>query len=278
MHTFETPEPISLTVRSGAGHVTVSAEVTARTTVELIPLNAAGQDAVAEARVEQRGHSVVVDLPRNRSGLFRPHPEVGITISCPSGSTVEVRTDSADVRTTGPLTDAVVNTGSGQVAVEHVTGSARLKSGSGTVSAGQVGQTLVVSTGSGDITVDQSGRTAVLTVGSGDISIGDVAGEVVTKSGSGDVAVDRLGGTLVTKSGSGDLVVRRAANGSVKATGASGSISIGIDQGTAAWLDVSTLSGRLSQELDESDAPGEEQRRVEITAHTVSGNLRVHRS
>ncbi len=105
-----------------------------------------------------------------------------------------------------------------------------------------------------------------------------MAGDVLTKTGSGDVEVDRLGGTLVTKSGSGSLVVRRAASGSVKANGASGSITIGIEQGTAAWLDVSTLTGRVVQELDQTGAPTEDQPRVEITAHTVSGDLKVHRS
>ena len=82
----------------------------------------------------------------------------------------------------------------------------------------------------------------------------------------------------MTKSGSGDLIVRRAASGSVRANGASGDISIGIEEGTAAWLDVSTVSGRVSQELGESEAPRADQQRVEITAHTVSGDLRVHRS
>ncbi len=82
----------------------------------------------------------------------------------------------------------------------------------------------------------------------------------------------------MTKSGSGNLVVRRAASGSVKANGASGSITIGIEQGTAAWLDVSTLTGRVVQELDQTGAPTEDQPRVEITAHTVSGDLKVHRS
>ena len=100
----------------------------------------------------------------------------------------------------------------------------------------------------------------------------------MAKTGSGDVEVDRLGGTLVTKSGSGDLVVRRATSGSVKANGASGSITIGVAQGTAAWLDVSTLTGRVIQELDQTGAPTDDQQRVEITAHTVSGDLRVHRS
>ena len=55
-------------------------------------------------------------------------------------------------------------------------------------------------------------------------------------------------------------------------------ITIGVAEGTAAWLDVSTLTGRVIQELEQTGAPADGQQRVEITAHTVSGNLRVHRS
>ncbi len=87
----------------------------------------------------------------------------------------------------------------------------------------------------------------------------------------------RLGGRLQTKTGSGSLTVRRATSGVVRANGASGDITIGIEEGTAAWLDVSTVSGRVTQELGESPAPTDGQHRVEITARTVSGNLRVFR-
>jgi DUF4097 and DUF4098 domain-containing protein YvlB len=278
MHTFETPDPITLVVRSGAGRVMVSAEDTQRTTVELTPQNSAGEDAVAEARVEQQRSSVVVDLPRHRGGLFRPHPSVAIAVTCPRGSILEVRCDSADVHASGTFAEAVVTTGSGEVHVEDVTGTAKIKSGSGAVSAGSIGKGLVMTTGSGDLSVDRTGRNATLSSGSGDVRLGEVSGDTVAKTGSGDVEVERLGGTLLTKSGSGNLVVRRAASGSVKANGASGSITIGVEQGTAAWLDVSTLTGRVSQELDETGAPAEGQQQVEITARTVSGDLRVHRS
>jgi DUF4097 and DUF4098 domain-containing protein YvlB len=278
MHTFETPEPTILVVRTGGGHVTVRAEDTQRTTVELTPLNSAGADAVAEARVEQQRNSVIVDIPRFRGGLFRPHPSVEIVVTCPTDSILEVKAESADITATGTFEEAVVTTGSGELQVDDVTGTAKLKSGSGTVTAGRIGKAAVISTGSGNVSLDQTGHTATVSVGSGDIRIGDVTGATVTKTGSGDVEVDRLDGTLVTKSGSGNLVVRRAASGSVKANGASGSITIGVEEGTAAWLDVSTLTGRVSQELEQTGAPSEEQQRVEITAHTVSGDLRVHRS
>ncbi len=278
MYTFNTPGSTTLAVRLGAGHVTVTATDTDQTTVELTPLNAAGEDAVAEARVEQQRRSVVVDVPRQRGGLFRAHPAVGIAITCPTGTLLEVKAESADIRASGSYADTVLTTGSGTVAVEEVRGSAKLKSGSGEVTAGRVGKGLVIATGSGNVNVDSSARSATVTVGSGDIRIGELAGEAVAKTGSGDIEVGHLGGTLLTKSGSGNLVVRRASSGAVRANGASGSITIGVDEGTAAWLDVSTLTGRVSQELDAAEAPGESQRRVEITAHTVSGDLRVHRS
>lgn len=278
MHTFETPEPTTLVVRLGAGHVTVRAEETAQTTVELSALNAPGEDAVAETRVEQQRGSVVVEVPRHRGGLFRQHPSVGVVITCPTGSMLEVKAESADITATGTFAEALVTTGSGEVQIGTVTGSAKLKSGSGDVAAAHVGKAAMITTGSGDVSVERTGDSATVTVGSGDITIGEVTGTTFAKTGSGDVEVDRLGGELVTKSGSGDLVVRRAANGSVKANGASGSITIGVAQGTAAWLDVSTLTGRVVQELDQTGAPTDGQQRVEITAHTVSGDLRVHRS
>jgi DUF4097 and DUF4098 domain-containing protein YvlB len=278
MHTFETPGATAVTIQVGAGQVTVVAEDTDRTTVELTALNAAGEESIALARIEQKGRTVVVHLPRLRVGLFRQGAGVDVAVTCPRGTSLVVRADSADVRATGTFGDAVVTTGSGNIDVDTVTRSAKLKAGSGTVAAAHVGEALIVTTGSGDVNVDHTGGHALLTVGSGHITIGELAGETVTKTGSGDVDVARLDGTLLTKSGSGSLTVRRAAAGQVTARGASGNVDIGIEDGTAAWLDVSTVSGRISQELGESEAPGEGQQRVEITAHTVSGNLRVHRS
>ena len=278
MHTFETPGPTTIVVRTGAGHVTVAAGDTDTTTVELTALNSAGEEAIAQATVEQSRHTVVVHLPKHRSGLLRQGPSVGIAIICPHGVSLDLKSDSADLRATGQFKEASCATGSGDIDVETVTGAARLRTGSGTITAGEVGQALSVSSGSGDINVEASRGTGTVKVGSGDISIGELDGQTVTKTGSGDVEVGRLGGSLVTKTGSGSLTVRRASTGSVNAAGASGDITIGVEQGTAAWLDVSTLTGKVRQELEETGAPTEKQQRVEITAHTVSGDLRVHRS
>jgi hypothetical protein len=260
MHTFETPTPVRLVVRTGPGHVTITAEDTQRTTVELTALNAAGEQAIAETVVEHRDGTVLVDVPREKVGLFRPGPSVGITVTCPRGSELDAASGSADLRAGGEYAGAALRTGSGNISVETVTGPGTVK------------------TGSGEIQIDRSTGRTMVAVGSGNVRVGEVAGELVTKTGSGDVEVDRLDGSLVTKSGSGRLVVRRAHAGKVNANGASGGVSVGIAEGTAAWLDVSTVSGRVDQELGATDPPDEGRPTVEITAHTVSGDLRIHRS
>ena len=188
--------------------------------------------------------------------------------------------------TVGEVGQALVAaTGSGNVNVEHSAGSTTVNVGSGDISIGEV---------TGDV---------VTKTGSGDVEVGRLAGTLLTKTGSGDLTVRRAttgsvrrnGATWhsdpdlrVFTSGSGEglyvdrtwreVPVRRASTGSVRANGASGNISIGVEEGTAAWLDVSTLSGRVSQELGETDSPTDGQHRIEITAHTVSGDLRIHRA
>jgi hypothetical protein len=248
MHTFETPAAPTIELRTGSGRVTVSAVDGVTTTVELVPVNHAAVEVIAEATVEQRGDSIVIDLPRRR-GFLRQGPAVDVTVTCPPGSDLRFESDSADLQTTGALANVTAATGSGDLTLGDATGRVRLKAGSGAVSVGQVDGQLQVTTGSGDI------------------RFGELAGRTTTKTGSGNVEVGVLHSDLETKTGSGHLTVRRAASGSVRANGASGSISVGIEEGTAAWLDLSTLSGRVRQELGESGAPSEDQRRVGCTAH-----------
>ena len=172
MDTFQTPQPPTVVVEAGAGRVEITADETAQTTVQLTPLDAAGEAAVAAATVEQRGSAIAVVLPRH-GGLFRQSGAVAVLITCPRDSTLDVRTGSAPVRARAAYAEASIATGSGDIDVETVAGSARLKSGSG------------------------------------DIRVGGASGEVDTRTGSGDVEIDRLDGALQTKSGSGSLTVRQ---------------------------------------------------------------------
>jgi hypothetical protein len=70
-------------------------------------------------------------------------------------------------------------------------------------------------------------------------------------------------------------VVRR---GIVEVDTASGDVEVGIATGTAAWLDVQALSGRVSSTLEATDTPGHDAETVTIHAHTLSGDITLRRA
>ena len=68
---FQTPNPVRLDIRLGAGEVRLEASKTTETTVRLEPLrdNDASVAAVEEARVEQRGDEILIDVRERRRGF-----------------------------------------------------------------------------------------------------------------------------------------------------------------------------------------------------------------
>ncbi len=115
MHTFETPGATTIEVRASAGHVNVATDDTDRTTVELTPLNAAGEEASPRPGVEQSRHTVVVHLPRSYgracSGRARRSRS---TSPVPHGISLDLQTGSADLRATGSSRKPSCSTGSGR--------------------------------------------------------------------------------------------------------------------------------------------------------------------
>ena len=66
--------------------------------------------------------------------------------------------------------------------------------------------------------------------------------------------------------------------GTVELTTTSGVLEVGIRAGTAAWLDVSSTSGKVRNSLDARDNPDGFTETVEIHAHTDSGDIVVRRA
>ncbi len=105
-----------------------------------------------------------------------------------------------------------------------------------------------------------------------------MSGTLNVKSGSGDVSVTAGGDGVDALAGSGDLVLRRVDHGRVKAKTGSGDIAIGVAHGTAAYLDVMTMSGDVRSDLNGADAPGDGEQRVEINVLSGSGDVVLQRA
>lgn len=277
MPTFPTPQPVALRIRNGAGRISVAVADTTETTVDLEALNDAGARAIESTIVEHHGQTVTVEIP-TKGGLLGRSPAVAISVCAPLGSTLSAVGGSADIDVGDGFAGVDTTAGSGTISIGRVEGDVHARSGSGTVSlAGGTGA-INIGTGSGDITITDAGADTSVATGSGDIRITTIAGTAATKTGSGDVVVGELDGQLETKSGSGDTSVERARAGAIHVRSASGDVRVGVAEGTAAWLDVSSVSGHVDQALPESTGPSADQARLTVGVSTVSGDIEIRRA
>jgi DUF4097 and DUF4098 domain-containing protein YvlB len=279
MQTFSTPQPVRLRVEVWEGDITVLAEETDTTTVELVPESSGGGAAelIDQATVEQRGNEIVVLLPKPRGHLFRRGSGVSATVHVPLTSAVNVKSASADMELLGVLGEVQASTGSGDIRIEHAQGCT-VRTGSGDVSIGTINGTCSVKSGSADVSIELVAGDCDLVTGSGDLLVDTVAGRLSVKSGSGDVVVKTGDGDVDALAGSGDLTFNRVQHGQVKAKTGSGDIAIGVADGTAAYLDIMTMSGDVRSELDGAEGPGDGDPTIKIRVVSGSGDVVLQRA
>jgi DUF4097 and DUF4098 domain-containing protein YvlB len=255
-HRFATAGPITLHLRSARGTVQVVASDLSETVVEVV-----GRHDDPHTRVEASddGRSVTVAVTRHRR-LGNP-PRLDITVRLPAGSTADLATASADITTTGPLDRVHVRTASGSIWVEQAGGDAEARSASGDIRLGRIGGAATLQSASGDLHVASAGGRCSASTASGEVEVGAAGGDVDARSASGDIAVrDAVQGRLVLHATSGDVVV-------------------GVRKGTLVWLDLTTVSGRTTSELDAEEAVDETgEQPLAVTVRTVSGSITVSTS
>jgi DUF4097 and DUF4098 domain-containing protein YvlB len=278
MDTFTTPTPPRLSLDLKAGTVAIDTVDGTETTVEVLPLDDSDVtlDALAATTIDQRGDDILVHVP-SRHGFLGRSPKLAVTVTAPHGARLAVKTGSADVVATGRFGTSQVQTGSGDITLGDFADALRVSSGSGDVRVESVAKDVVVKTGSGDIDVVDVDGDASFTSGSGDVIVGGAAKGVLAKTGSGDITIGAAPPDLRATTASGDIRIDVIAEGEVQARAASGDIHAGVQRGTAAWLDVHTVSGRVASALDATDQPDAGDRKVRLQLSTVSGDIQLSR-
>ncbi len=271
---FETTGPITVAAKMRSSDLVVTASESSQVVVEVEPRRG-GDDVAAATRVELAGDRLVIEVPKTIGTLFRSSGSVLVSVQVPAGTSLDVDSGSGDVRAQGTYAAAEIRAGSGDVTLDRAEPS-RITSGSGDVSVAEAA-ILKVTSGSGDVRVGRGSRLTEVRSGSGDIAIEDAA-DVSFVTGSGDAIIGSFDGTVTMSTGSGDLLVRRAEQGEVQARTASGDVIVGVAAGTAAMLDCSSISGRVSSDLTSGDAPSDDERGVVLRLRSVSGDVRVQRA
>ena len=277
--TFQTPGPVRLDVRLGSGEVRLETSDTAETTVTLEPLrdNDASVAAVQEARVEQRGDEILVDVRDRRRG-FRG-ADVLVEIHCPEESSVRAKTGSADIEGRGRFGPVEVESGSGDVQFSDVSGDAEINAASGDVQLARIGGLARINTASGDVQLASVGGEARVNSASGDVQIREAGNRLEVNTASGDVLVGEALSSVNANSASGDQTIGSVSQGKVDLKSASGDLKIGIRAGSTLWVDARSRSGEVRSELPVSDLPPEgDAPHVELRANTMSGDITVVRA
>jgi DUF4097 and DUF4098 domain-containing protein YvlB len=275
IHRFPTPTPPRLTIEFRSGSIDIRSDDVDETTIELRGRrdNEATNRLIAETTIEQRGDDIVVLVPKRSGGIFGRSTDLLLSVTAPRSTALAIESGSADITAEGDFGTTDIDTGSGDMGIGHIAGSARLRSGSGDVRVDTIDSDVDVSSGSGDVQLGSVGGSVTAQTGSGDIRLGSGGKALEVKTGSGDVRVGDAPDWVSAKTGSGDVSIDSVRRGEVSARTASGDIRAGVPAGTPAWLDVRTISGRVSSDLQATDEPSGGEDSVRLQLESVSGDI-----
>jgi hypothetical protein len=282
MPTFDTPEPISVTVELGVGDLRIVASDRTDTMVEVRPSDPAKKadvTAAEQTRVEYAGGRLLIKAPKNWR-RYTPHgggESVDVQVELPAGSQLRGETGVAALRCRGRLGECRYKTGIGDIQLDQA-GAVQLRTGVGDITVERAGGDAELTTGSGSVQIDHIDGTAVVKNSNGDTWIGEVTGDLRVNAGNGRISVDQARETVAAKSANGDVRLGEVAHGTVLAQTAFGKVEIGIRDGVAAWLDLNTRFGNVHNDLDATGRPEQGEDAVEVRARTAFGDITVHRS
>jgi hypothetical protein len=297
MHTFLTPEPITIEIRNASGEIRVDLADVTTTTVDVVAgqahpfgflddvFRAVAAKAQAagvgggKSRFDTAGYdrpgfdpsgfggADAVDDPTERVRVDLREPATGTESGTPGATTLIVDTDPARNGWKSSFTVHVTApTGSGiriqsQAADVVVTGRSdrfETRTASGDVRVDEVAGRAVVQTASGDVSITSAAECDLRTA-SGDIEVRQVTSDAVVHTTSGDVRLANATGNINARSVSGDVRVLDVVSGRAEVVTVSGDVEIGIHAGSLTAVDLSTVSGSTDSDFEVSDeAPAAE--------------------
>jgi hypothetical protein len=279
--TFDTLEPISVTVALGVGDVRIATTDRSNTVVVVSPSDSSkGSDvkAAEQTRVEYSDGRLLVKTPRSWKNYtpFGGGESVDVAIELPAGSRVEGEASMADFHCDGRLGDCRLTTGVGNIRLGE-TGPLQLSTGAGSITVDRVVGRADVA-GSGQVRIREIDGPAVIKNLNGVTWVGEVTGDLRCNAANGDITVDHARAGVAAKTANGAVRIGEVVRGSVELGTAYGELEIGIREGTAALLDVRSQFGNVRSSLAASDGPQASDQTVEVRARTSFGDIVIRRS
>ncbi|WP_215456414.1 DUF4097 family beta strand repeat-containing protein [Streptomyces sp. ATCC 21386] len=278
MPSYETPEAITAIVEYAIGNARIIATDGTETFVDVQPSNPSSEadlKAVKQTKVNCSGGVLTVKGPR-KSTPFGKVGGIDITVSLPTGSTLEGTTQVGDFHCSGRLGETRLKTSVGDLHVEETT-TARLKSELGMVHLDRATASVEI-IAAGRVTVGTVEGGLIVKNGNGDTELAEVTGTLEASAANGRIDVGTAHSDVEAKSANGGIRLGRVTRGRVTLRGSVGDLEVGIPETTAAWLDVHTDVGVLRSALGTAEGPGDATDTVEVTARTAVGDIHIRRA
>jgi hypothetical protein len=265
---FTTSRPLFLDIRLPRGDVEIATVDGDEATVTL---DGGKRIDDVVVRLDERGdHDVLlVDADIDDFGIsgrrfsfslrFDRPEEIDVQVTVPHGTSLRTTCGVGDVHAVGRYSEVEARSASGDIAVADVERDAR------------------VNVASGDVEVERVGGSLQVKTAAGDLRAGRVAGRAEVRTASGDVALDEVGGGVTVQTASGDLRVASVGEGPVELKSVSGDMLVGIRRGSRVWLDVKSVTGDATSELD-AGGEDEDGPLVELKATAISGDIKIVRA
>ncbi|MGX1914255.1 DUF4097 family beta strand repeat-containing protein [Streptomyces phaeochromogenes] len=278
MPSFETPEPISATAYVYAGSIRFTTGDRLDTVVDVRPRDPKKDLDVRTAdqtEVSYASGTLTVTTPK--ANLLGRGGTVDVSVELPTGSNVDMTGAGTQMIGEGRLGEVRVKISAGDVRLD-TTGPLQLKVSHGSSTVDRVEGMAEITTSTGNVRVGVVDGPAVLKNSHGSTTVGAVTGELRMSGANGAIDIARAEASVVGTTTNGSLRVAEVARGNVQLETSNGAIEVGIREGTAAWLDVSSNRGHVRNTLAASEAPDQTEETVKVRARSNWGNIDVLRA
>jgi DUF4097 and DUF4098 domain-containing protein YvlB len=164
-------------------------------------------------------------------------------------------------------------------------GSLNVKTASGPVRAAKVTGDAEVTSISGPVAITAADTVTVSTA-SGPIELGEVTGALEATSVSGPVQVSAAHGPVTIQSSSGPVSLGCFSREATQINTISGEVRVQVAPDTNVYLDLASISGKVSSELDPASEPADpaspddpdDHASLQLHCTSVSGSIKISRA
>lgn len=279
MPTFPAPHPVPVVVEVPFANLHVVATDRDDVVVTVLPTDprkSGSVRAAEEVRVERDGDAITITYPASWKQYVLPFAAgtANITVELPAGSSLRGKTGTLFVE--GPLAAVDMALSAGDARMDDVD-RLDLKVSAGSVVVGRISDTVNVKVGSGSVRIDEVAGSGALRASNGATAVGVVSGSLEAQGAHGEIAVSQVRGSLTVKGAHGNVRVSNLESGDVTLATSYGSIEVGVPEGTAAYLDVTSEHGSVRNQLTPTEGPVDDELTAEIHASTGYGDIVVRR-